>query len=91
MLFCVPSKLSELYVSVDNFVLFFVLFQPFGKRIGSKQNNRTLYVAALKELARVVRPSVGRMVLLTLDRTSYNMVFYSNQFSKIYSFKETVY
>jgi len=37
---------------------------PFGKKIGSKERNMFLYPKALKEMARVCRPS-GRAILLT--------------------------
>lgn len=40
---------------------------PFGKQIGSPEENRALYPALLQEWRRVVRPS-GRLVLLTSDR-----------------------
>lgn len=38
---------------------------PFGKRIGSKTDNRKLYPAILKEFARVIKPGSGRACLLT--------------------------
>lgn len=40
---------------------------PFGKQVGSHQNNRTLYPAVLSELDRVLTPT-GRAVLLTEDK-----------------------
>lgn len=43
---------------------------PFGKRSGSKLDNRVLYLRALQETARVTRPSTGRAVLLTHDKNS---------------------
>ncbi|XP_037790531.1 THUMP domain-containing protein 3-like [Penaeus monodon] len=43
---------------------------PFGKRIGSKTDNRVLYFHALLELARVTRIKTGRAVLLTYDHRS---------------------
>ena len=45
-------------------------FQPFGKRSGSKADNRVLYPKTLISLARVVRPTTGRAVLLTQDKSS---------------------
>ncbi|XP_018018777.1 THUMP domain-containing protein 3-like isoform X2 [Hyalella azteca] len=43
---------------------------PFGKRSGKKADNRSLYLLALQETARVTRPGTGRAVLLTHDRNS---------------------
>lgn len=43
---------------------------PFGKRIGSKTDNRVLYFHALLEMARVTRIKTGRAVLLTYDHRS---------------------
>lgn len=43
---------------------------PFGKRIGSKTDNRVLYFHTLLEMARVTRIKTGRAVLLTYDHRS---------------------
>merc|ERR1719347_774302 len=43
---------------------------PFGKRSGSKADNRVLYPKTLLSMARVVRPVTGRAVLLTQDKRS---------------------
>ncbi|XP_042231882.1 THUMP domain-containing protein 3-like isoform X2 [Homarus americanus] len=43
---------------------------PFGKRIGSKGDNRVLYYNSLLEMARITRTGTGRAVLLTHDRNS---------------------
>ncbi|XP_049805778.1 tRNA (guanine(6)-N2)-methyltransferase THUMP3-like isoform X2 [Schistocerca nitens] len=43
---------------------------PFGKRMGSKKNNSTLYVRLLFELARVMKTS-GRAVFLTYDKGNF--------------------
>ncbi|XP_054156440.1 tRNA (guanine(6)-N2)-methyltransferase THUMP3-like [Oppia nitens] len=45
---------------------------PFGKRLGSKHDNRTLYPALLIELSRCSRAGTGRMVLLTQDKRNMN-------------------
>ncbi|XP_075216235.1 tRNA (guanine(6)-N(2))-methyltransferase THUMP3-like [Lycorma delicatula] len=47
---------------------------PFGKRSGKKSNNRPLYTNTLKEMARVVRPTTGRAVLLTHDKKTFSQV-----------------
>lgn len=41
---------------------------PFGKRVGSKSNNYLLYRQFLIEIGKIVRPKIGRAVLLTSDR-----------------------
>ncbi|XP_071515850.1 tRNA (guanine(6)-N(2))-methyltransferase THUMP3-like isoform X2 [Panulirus ornatus] len=43
---------------------------PFGKRIGSRGDNRVLYYYSLLEMARITRIETGRAVLLTYDRNS---------------------
>lgn len=48
----------------------FVTDLPFGKRIGSQSDNRQLYLKVLKEMARALKLSSGRAVLLTYDRRS---------------------
>lgn len=47
---------------------------PFGKRSGRKSDNRPLYTKAVNEMARVVRPSTGRAVLLTHDKKTLTQV-----------------
>jgi len=42
---------------------------PFGKKMGSKRDNRTLYPKILAEFGRVVKVAKGRVVFLTADRT----------------------
>ena len=54
----------------DNSVDIIVTDLPFGKRSGSKADNRVLYPRTLLSLARVVRPGTGRAVLLTQDKNS---------------------
>ncbi|XP_071748932.1 tRNA (guanine(6)-N(2))-methyltransferase THUMP3 isoform X1 [Lepeophtheirus salmonis] len=54
----------------DNSVDVFVTDLPFGKRSGSRTNNAMLYPKVMLSMARVVRPTTGRAVLLTQDRTS---------------------
>lgn len=57
--------------SIDVFVSDF----PFGKRCGSKFNNKALYKRALNELARVLRLKTGRCIILTWDKTSFDLAF----------------
>ncbi|CAG2111432.1 unnamed protein product [Medioppia subpectinata] len=46
----------------------FITDLPFGKRLGSKHDNKTLYPALLQQLSRCIRVGTGRMVLLTQDK-----------------------
>ncbi|HEU4322992.1 MAG TPA: methyltransferase domain-containing protein [Roseiflexaceae bacterium] len=43
---------------------------PFGRQIGTREENRTLYPAVLREVARVLRPA-SRFVALTGDTRSF--------------------
>lgn len=52
----------------DASVCALVTNMPFGRQIGTGEDNRTLYPALVAEWARVVRPG-GVMVLLTSERT----------------------
>jgi len=54
----------------DNSVDVMITDLPFGKRSGSKADNRVLYPRTLTSMARVVRPNTGRAVLLTQDKRS---------------------
>jgi len=54
----------------DNSVDVVISDLPFGRRSGSKLDNRKLYPDTLLSLARLVRPLTGRAVLLTQDKTS---------------------
>lgn len=45
---------------------------PFGKQIGSADDNRSLYPAFLQEMARVLRPT-ARFVVLTSDTRAFDM------------------
>lgn len=47
---------------------------PFGRQIGSAEQNRSLYPAFLREMARVVRPA-GRIVALTADTRTFESAF----------------
>lgn len=58
-----------------NSVDIFVTDLPFGKRIGSKSNNKLLYRRVLNEMARVMRVGMGRSVFLTHDQNSFSMAF----------------
>ena len=50
----------------------FITDLPFGKRLGSKHDNKTLYPALLIQLTRCARVSSGRMILLTQDKRNMN-------------------
>ena len=54
----------------DNSVDVFITDFPFGKRSGSKTDNRVLYPKIMKSMARVVKPCTGRAVILTQDKNS---------------------
>jgi len=45
---------------------------PFGKKIGTKELNRTMYTPAVTEFARIARVGTGRCVLMTNDRQAIN-------------------
>ena len=51
-------------------ILFLSFPQPFGKRSGTTTDNRVLYPKILNSMAKAVRPTTGRAVLLTHDKTS---------------------
>ncbi len=56
---------------------------PFGRQIGSFEDNRSLYPAVLAELARVIKPT-GRFAALTGDlRTFERSLQQSGQFEKL--------
>lgn len=57
--------------SIDVFVSDF----PFGKRCGTKANNKALFKNALNDLARVLKKKSGRCVILTADKTSFNVAY----------------
>ena len=65
----------------------FVTDLPFGKRLGSKMNNRALYPSMLKEMARVCKPKTGRACLLTSDKRSITNAI--NEASKLWTLKRT--
>lgn len=59
----------------SNSVDIFVTDLPFGKRSGSKSNNKFLYKKLLNELARVARLETGKAVFLTFDKKCFNMAY----------------
>jgi len=54
----------------DNSVDVFVTDLPFGKRSGTKADNRVLYPKIMSSMARVVKANTGRAVVLTQDKNS---------------------
>jgi len=73
----------------DNSVDVLISDLPFGKRSGSKADNRVLYPQLLNSMARVVRPRTGRAVLLTQDKTS--MFKSAGKFSKFWKISKQMY
>lgn len=69
------TKLSFKTGSVDVFITDF----PFGKRLGSKFNNKKLYLSTLLELARCARNESGRAIILTQDKN--NMTYTLNNYT----------
>ena len=68
----------------DNSVDVFITDLPFGKRSGSKADNRVLYPKIMNSMARVVKANTGRAVLLTQDKNSMFKSFGKfNKFWKI--------
>jgi len=59
----------------DNSVDVIISDLPFGKRSGSKADNRVLYPNTMLAMARLVRPDTGRAVLLTQDKNSMFKTF----------------
>ena len=62
---------------------------PFGKRSGSKADNRVLYPQMLNSMARVVKPKTGRAVLLTQDKNS--MFKSAGKFNKFWKITKNFY
>lgn len=62
----------------------FVTDLPFGKRSGSKADNRVLYPNTMLAMARVVKPVTGKAVILTYDKTSmFKSIGKFNEFWKL--------
>lgn len=59
----------------DGSIDVFVSDLPFGRRHGSKKNNKTLYPALIREMARMARLQTGRASLLTQDYKSMNLAY----------------
>jgi len=72
----------------DNSIDVLVSDLPFGKRSGSKADNRVLYPKILLSMARVVKPKSGRAVLLTQDKTS--MFKSAPKFNKFWRIKKNM-
>ena len=71
---CLPGDILQWDVTriplKDNSVDAFITDLPFGKRSGSKADNRVLYPKIMNSMARVVKASTGRAIVLTQDKTS---------------------
>lgn len=73
----------------DNSIDVLVSDLPFGKRSGSKADNRVLYPQVMLSMARVVRPKTGRAVLLTQDKNS--MFKSAGKFNKFWKINRQMY
>ena len=71
---CLPLRTSSVDVILTDL--------PYGKRMGSKQENWKLYPALLSEFGRVCRPSSSRAALLTQDSKCIARVLRDNQLWK---------
>lgn len=68
------AKWSVSYLPLlDSCIDVVVTDMPFGKRSGKMLDNRVLYKEFLLQLGRIVKPTTGRLVLLTYDRRSFNL------------------
>ena len=73
----------------DNTIDVIVTDMPFGKRVGKKFINRTLYKDCLLELARISRYG-ARLVVLTTDRTAMQNSLGSKIGRKLWKLSKTV-
>merc|ERR1712029_379847 len=73
----------------DNSVDVFVTDLPFGKRSGSKADNRVLYPKIMSSMARVVKANTGRAVVLTQDKNSMFKSY--GKFSKFWKINRQYY
>ncbi|RWS12248.1 THUMP domain-containing protein 3-like isoform X2 [Dinothrombium tinctorium] len=69
----------------------FITDLPFGKRIGSKRDNRTLYPLVLKEMARCAKLNTGRVVLLTQDKKNLQMAIENHSIKQYWKRNKYVY
>lgn len=80
-----PLAISLLRWDVTNLPLktesvdVFVTDLPFGKRSGTKGENRILYPKILNEMARVARRGISRAVFLTEDKNGFFRALDANQ------------
>ena len=75
----------------DAFVDVFVTDLPFGKRIGSKFNNKTLYPSLLLEMMRCACPETGRIVLLSQDKSNVKKCLFNPDIRKYCNLLKTFY
>jgi 23S rRNA G2445 N2-methylase RlmL len=69
----------------------FITDLPFGKRLGSKHDNKTLYPALLKEMTRCIKASTGRMILLTQDKKNMNFALGNHNIKKYWKLFRTLF
>ncbi|XP_037086815.1 uncharacterized protein LOC119107475 [Pollicipes pollicipes] len=64
---------------------------PFGKRMGSKYDNRTLYPNCMEEMARICVPRYGRAVLLTQDKNTMQKTLYHQRIKQLWRCRASPY
>ncbi|KAF7493748.1 THUMP domain-containing protein 3 [Sarcoptes scabiei] len=75
----------------NNSIDVFITDLPFGRRMGSKQNNKKIYFEFLLEMARCSRTGIGRIVLLTQDKNNANQTFKNPLMKRFFRFEKAFY
>lgn len=71
----------------DNTIDVFVTDLPFGKRMGTKMDNKKLYPLLITEMIRCSRLESARIVILTQDKLNANKTIYNRMTQKYCKFE----